>query len=481
MLDMYDNAKRSYVTAAAGVSDSDFRDAIKDRVVMQALMQRMGAIDCTPSFPAPTHRKPQVGPDDEAAILVAIGQARESNNVARRLEPHADTYRDPAGLVDLADYKVDSSPPALAKELKAILRGLHSSCDAAMLKLPVPQLKRRVLECLPSAARPIGSVTLAEAVDRIWEGPVQALVEKMPDAPTGYQAAGMTAPEKDVLAQLQKLEAKKGKASTKLHPRFTNEKQEPAIRVRNVQLGKLSKAQVNQLLRYYKVTRPDDIDEEAAAQLLVTAMAAQEGERPVRELERSLRKAMQLVLDKKQKMALHYGRSTRCINQIWGEFGSPKWKAWCGTHSMLNLRMHYHGGVLGHRHCSRFVWYGGGCQQQACGPPSLQEPDIAVSWSRFDVAAAKGVQPAGISAQAQLLIVMLVLSGEFQKRMESTISFLRSSSNENFNSCLNQFTPMQINASDQQGAPLGDDLHTQPQVPQVLTCTLSFLCRKSQP
>jgi hypothetical protein len=36
MLDMYDNAKRSYVTAAAGVSDSDFRDAIKDRVVMQA-------------------------------------------------------------------------------------------------------------------------------------------------------------------------------------------------------------------------------------------------------------------------------------------------------------------------------------------------------------------------------------------------------------------------------------------------------------
>jgi hypothetical protein len=232
MLDMFSTAKQTYVTAAAGVSDSDFRAAIKDRGKMKALMQRMKAIDCAPSYPPATHRKPQVGPADEAAILQAIGEAREKNNTRYRLQPTADTYRDPAGLRDLSDFQVDSRPSALAEELKAIVRGLHIACDEDMLKLPVEALKPLVLQCLPSAARPIGSVTLTEAVNRIWDEQVEELVAGMSDAPAGHQAVGISDEEKTVLQELQRLELMKGKASTKLHPRFTDgtEKNEDGTR-----------------------------------------------------------------------------------------------------------------------------------------------------------------------------------------------------------------------------------------------------------
>jgi hypothetical protein len=217
-------------------------------------------------------------------------------------------------------------------------------------------------------------------------------------------------------------------------------------------VGKLSKKQNALLLRFYKADRPDIIDEDAAERLLLKAMAAAEGEKPLRELERSLQKGVGLFTEKIASVATHYGTTTRCVNQIYGEFASPFWKSWFATHSVLNLAPHFHGGRTGHVHRSRFVWHGGGCLRQELGPESLRPKEVAVCWSRFEVVAAAGLEPAGVSTLAQLLVEMYVLSAEFQARLHGTINFIRTSYNENFNSSINQFTPMQIRASDAQGA-----------------------------
>jgi hypothetical protein len=154
----------------------------------------------------------------------------------------AASYRDPAGLTDLTDFKLHSNPPPLVPELQAILKHLHEGYDPSMLKLPGEQLPKLVLQCLPTAGRAIAGFTLAQAAARIWDnGHVARLVEQLPTAPPDDQSTEISDEEIDVLRRLQKEENVKGDASKKRHAAFTKPGAEPegvpAMRVRDVQVG----------------------------------------------------------------------------------------------------------------------------------------------------------------------------------------------------------------------------------------------------
>eukprot|EP01050_Picozoa_sp_SAG11_P026348 SAG11_NODE_6281_length_1344_cov_2.567068_2_plen_321_part_00 len=95
------------------------------------------------------------------------------------------------------------------------------------------------------------------------------------------------------------------------------------------------------LMRYFKVERPDKMNDVEAEQALLKAMEGVVGESPLREMERALPIAMGLVEKKKHRFAKHaFGAGVRVANEIWGEYGSRSFRAWVATCVSAYLRIY---------------------------------------------------------------------------------------------------------------------------------------------
>jgi hypothetical protein len=118
--------------------------------------------------------------------------------------------------------------------------------------------------------------------------------------------------------------------------------------------------QVHVALNYLKVKRADSIDVHTARHLLISELE-QLGQNTVREAERAMPTAINLVKKRVGSFADLYGHLLRSVNQIFGG-AVPEWKSWWVTHGLANFRRHCAGN---HDRCS---W----CGAYLCAKTSVQ-------------------------------------------------------------------------------------------------------------
>ena len=394
---------------------------------MKLLVSSLKA-DSPPEPPAAAIVNPNA---DRGAVLLKVQAARQAKNVRKDGTPIGAGQKGHRPFIDdLGDFRLDSVPPPLAPELKAIV-SLHRDYDEVTWpKLTIAKLRPLVLQCLPTAAEAVSTFKFEDAVKELEEW-VAAAILAAPAAP-----AANAAPTEDEKAVLLKLEKEEKIKAERKHGLFTT--------VAEVQVDDLSSPQITLLLKHLKVQRPAGMTVEDGRMLLLRTLP----KNPVKEAERAIKRASRLGKKRITSFANHFGHLVRIVNQLYGRYGCAEWKAWWVTKGMLQFRKHCDG--KDHSDCNRFLFYSG-CQRRASGPASAAGDDVLKSWDHLYTNSA--AQPLGVSALAQLNLVMYTLEARFQRRVLGSINFGRTNDMESFFHLVDIISPMYSNM------PLALDTH----------------------
>ena len=348
---------------------------------------------------------------DRSAVLAAIVEVRKKKNFRRKTG--ADIEKGEKGwrnteIADLEEWRVDDTPDPLADELKVIVQ-MHRDYSEDWSKLPIKDLRPKVLECLPTAIEAFSTFKLEDAV-KAQEQWVEA---QLAAAPAPLDVAEDRAKHATVLSRLEK-EEEEGKAKRQ-HSTF--------VSLAEVQVEDLNSAQITMLMKHLDVDRPVGMDVETARLALSKKLPLN----PVKVVERAIKRSIRLVKKRITSFANQYGHLVRIVNQLYGVSACKEWKSWWVTMGMLQFRKHCDG--KDHCDCNRFLFYSR-CEHLSKRPESGKDEELTKSWhERYTLSPG---QPEGISSLAQLVLTMYTLEPKFQRRIMETIQFGRTNNLESF-------------------------------------------------